>query len=173
MSEINCHGEITSCPWIEPATPGLQIWCFTYWANQAELIRVSKSGNIHNRLLKLIKQPFSINHWLLIKCIFMQMSAYFLTNMILFPVMHMLVFLCYLLHVQYTCICIFIWPVLSEYDSKICFLNDKKQVFILKFYWSDVPFIIDYVKYNRTSKIMHHFDQFSIIIDDRWNTRHN
>ena len=93
--------------------------------------------------------------------------------MICFPVTHMHVFLCYLLHVHCTCICTFVWPVLSKYGSKICLLNDKKQVFILKFYWSDVLNIIDYVKYNRSSKIKHHFDQFSIIIDRRWNTNRN
>ena len=32
---------------------------------------------------------------------------------------------------------------LFDYGSKICFLNDKKQVFISKFYWSDVSIIID------------------------------
>ena len=95
--------------------------------------------------------------------------------MICSPVMHMLVSLSYLLHVHWTCIlvCIFVWPVLSEYGSKICFFNDKKHVFILKFHWSDVWIIIDYVNYNPSSKIKHHFDQFSIIINDRWNTNTN
>ena len=50
---------------------------------------------------------------------------------------------------------------LSEYGSKSCCLNDKKQVFILKFYLSDVWIVIDNVKYNRSSKIKLHFDQFS------------
>ena len=107
----------------------MKFWNYT-------LIRVSKSGNIHNRLSKLIEKLFWINHRLLIKCIFSQISACFLTTM-------------------------------------ICFLNDKKQVFVLKFYWSDVWIIIDYIKYNRSSKILNHFDQFSIIIDDRWNTNLN
>ena len=56
--------------------------------------RDSKSGNIHNRLSELIEKPFMINHRLLIKCIFRQISVCFLKTMICFPVMHMLVFLC-------------------------------------------------------------------------------
>ena len=56
--------------------------------------RVSKLGNIHNRLSNLIEKPFSINHQLLIECIFRQIYACFLTTMISFPVMYMLVFLC-------------------------------------------------------------------------------
>ena len=117
-------------------------------------LRVSKSGNIHDWLLKLIKKPFSINHWL--KRIFRQTAACFLTIIICFPVKHMFVkFSCvtYCSTWQCTCICIFVWPVLSnlKYGSKIGFLNDKKQVFTLKFYWSDIWIIIDYVKYNRSS----------------------
>ena len=53
-------------------------------------IRVSKLGNIHNRLSKLIEKPFLINHQLLLKCI-LDMSACFLTTIICFPVTHMLV----------------------------------------------------------------------------------
>ena len=37
MSEINYHGEIMPRPKIEPATPGLQIWCSPFWANRAKL----------------------------------------------------------------------------------------------------------------------------------------
>ena len=44
--------------------------------------RVSKLGNIHNQLSKLIEKPFSINHRLLIKCNFRQISACFFTTTI-------------------------------------------------------------------------------------------
>ena len=59
--------------------------------------RVSKWGNtcIYNILSKLIEKIFFINYRLLIKCIFRQISVCFFI-----PFMHMLVFLCYLLHVH-------------------------------------------------------------------------
>ena len=56
-----------------------------------------KFVGFQNRAIFIINEPLLINHWLLlIKCIFKQISACFLTTMICF--------LCYLLHVHCTCI---------------------------------------------------------------------
>ena len=107
---------------------------------QLQSYRVSKSGNIHNWLSKTMEKPFLINHRILNICIFRRISACFLKTMICFPVKQMLVFLCYLLHVHYIYIIIvheyaYLFDQFCiKYGRKICFLNDKKQVFILKFY---------------------------------------
>ena len=50
MSEITCHKEITPCPRIEPATPGLQIKCFNYQANQREEIQRVQPGIVKSML---------------------------------------------------------------------------------------------------------------------------
>ena len=125
---------------------------------------VSKSGNIKINRNNL----FLINHRLLIKCIFKQIYSHFFTTMICFPVMHMFVFLVLLI----TCILYIILYYAYLFDQ-FCLNMAVKFAFwmikIVKAYWSDVWIIIDYVKY-KSSKIKFHFDQFFIIIDDRWNT---
>ena len=68
MFEINCQGEITSRPWIVPATHGLQIGCSIYWDNRADITcskwqsDVNKAGTFLKMILNL-HHPHRVSHF--------------------------------------------------------------------------------------------------------------
>ena len=61
MSEINCHGEITPRPRIEPASTGLQIRCITYRANNYGKSRSPESNQTKINKRKLQSRLLSLS----------------------------------------------------------------------------------------------------------------